>query len=73
MIPITRVVFDDETEKLVLDVLRSGIVAQGPLVERFEREFADLVGVEHAVAVNNGTTALIAALAGARTSNRATR
>ena len=62
MIPITRVAFDEETEKLVLDVLRSGVVAQGPLVERFEHEFAQLVGVEHAVAVNNGTTALIAAL-----------
>jgi dTDP-4-amino-4,6-dideoxygalactose transaminase len=62
LIPITRVAFDEETEKLVLEVLRSGVVAQGPLVERFEEEFAQLVGVEHAVAVNNGTTALIAAL-----------
>jgi perosamine synthetase len=38
------------------------MLAQGPLVERFEHEFAALTGVGHAVAVNNGTTALVAAL-----------
>lgn len=46
----------------MLGVLRSGIIAQGPLVKRLEDEFADLIGVDHVVAVNNGTTALIAAL-----------
>ena len=39
------------------------MVAQGPLVKRLEDEFAVLTGVDHVVAVNNGTTALIAALA----------
>jgi dTDP-4-amino-4,6-dideoxygalactose transaminase len=38
------------------------MLAQGPLVERFERLFAEVHGVAHAVAVNNGTTALIAAM-----------
>ena len=52
----------DEVEELVLGVLRSGMIAQGPLVQRLEEEFAALIGVEHVVAVNNGTTALIAAL-----------
>ena len=47
---------------MVLSVLRSGMIAQGPLVRRLEEEFADLIGVDHVVAVNNGTTALIAAL-----------
>src|SRR5690242_5250589 len=32
------------------------------MVQRFERDFAAIVGVRHAVAVNNGTTALVAAL-----------
>lgn len=62
MIPISVVKLDTDAERLVSDVIRSGIVAQGPMVARLEREFADLVGVPHAVAVNNGTTALVAAI-----------
>ncbi len=62
MIPITTVRFGPEEEALVLEVLRSGQLAQGAYVERFEREFADLHGVSHAVAVNNGTTALVVAM-----------
>ena len=34
-------------------------------VGRFERELADLVGTRHALAVNSGTSALVAALVGA--------
>jgi dTDP-4-amino-4,6-dideoxygalactose transaminase len=62
-IPITVIRFGPEVEELVLSVLRSGMIAQGPLVKRLEAEFAALTGVDHAIAVNNGTTALIAALA----------
>lgn len=62
MIPITVVEFGSEEEALVLEVLRSGRVAQGPLVARFEQMFAELTGVKHAIAVNNGTTSLVAAL-----------
>ncbi|MEN0021668.1 MAG: DegT/DnrJ/EryC1/StrS family aminotransferase [Microbacterium sp.] len=62
MIPITVVQFGAEEERLVLEVLRSGRVAQGPLVEEFENRFAELTGVKHAIAVNNGTTSLIASL-----------
>jgi len=62
MIPITTVRFGHEEEELVLEVLRSGQLAQGAYVERFEREFARLHGVSHAVAVNNGTTALVVAM-----------
>lgn len=62
MIPITEVRFDDEAENLVLDVLRSGHVAQGPMVERLEEGFAELAGTRHAVAVSSGTTALVAAV-----------
>jgi len=62
MIPITSVEFGEETEKLVLEVLRSGMIAQGPMVARFEREFAELCGVRHAIAVSNGTVSLLAAL-----------
>ena len=42
----------------MLAVLDSGQLAQGPVVEAFEREFAAWCGVSHAVAVNSGTAAL---------------
>ncbi len=61
MIPITVVDVKD-SEKLVLEVLRSGSLAQGPMVARLETEFAEAIGVKHCIAVNNGTTALVAAL-----------
>jgi dTDP-4-amino-4,6-dideoxygalactose transaminase len=62
MIPITSVRFGPDEEELVLQVLRSGSIAQGPMVKKFEDRFAELSGVRHAIAVNNGTTALVAAL-----------
>jgi len=61
MIPITVVDVKD-SEPLVLEVLRSGNLAQGPMVARLEADFAEAIGVKHCVAVNNGTTALVAAL-----------
>ena len=45
-------------EELVLEVLRSGRLSLGPMGERFERELADWLGVEDAVAVSSGTTGL---------------
>lgn len=45
-------------EELVLEVLRSGRLSLGPMGERFERELAAWLGVEDAVAVSSGTTAL---------------
>ncbi|WP_157001506.1 DegT/DnrJ/EryC1/StrS family aminotransferase [Agromyces laixinhei] len=62
MIPITVVEFGEDTERLVLEVLRSGNIAQGRLVKQFEDRFAAMLGVKHAIAVNNGTTSLVAAL-----------
>lgn len=62
MIPITVVEFGEHAERLVLEVLRSGNIAQGPMVRRFEERFAEMIGVKHAIAVNNGTTSLVAAL-----------
>jgi dTDP-4-amino-4,6-dideoxygalactose transaminase len=62
VISISSVRLGAEAERLALEVIRSGMIAQGPMVRRFEEEFAQLVGVRHAVAVNNGTTALVAAL-----------
>jgi perosamine synthetase len=62
VIPISAVRLGPEAERLAVEVIRSGMIAQGPMVQRLEDRFAELVGVRHAVAVNNGTTALVAAL-----------
>lgn len=61
-VPITRVVVTPEQEAAVLAVLRSGGLAQGPVVKTLEERFAAHHGVPHAVAVSNGTVALVAAL-----------
>lgn len=42
----------------MLEVLRSGRLSLGPVLERFEREFAAKLGAGDAVAVSSGTTAL---------------
>ncbi len=54
--------FGAETEQLVLSVLRSGQVAQGPMVERFEALCAAMAGTTNAVAMANGTVTLQASL-----------
>jgi dTDP-4-amino-4,6-dideoxygalactose transaminase len=62
MINISEVRLGAEEETAVLEVLRSGRLAQGPKVEELERLFAEAHGAAYAVAVNNGTTALVAAI-----------
>lgn len=62
MIPIAKPLIGDEEKHAVLDVLSSGIIAQGKKVEEFEKKFAEYCGTKHAVAVNNGTAALHVAL-----------
>jgi perosamine synthetase len=61
-IPIAKPILGAEEYEAVRRVLESGILAHGPEVEAFEKEFADYVGVKHAVAVANGTAALDVAL-----------
>jgi len=51
-----------EDEAAVLEVLRSGRLVAGPVVERFEAELARLTGRRHAVAVSSGTAALLAVM-----------
>ena len=51
-----------ELEAAVLAVLRSGSYVLGDPVERFEHDFARFCGVDRAVAVNSGTSALHLAL-----------
>lgn len=61
-IPISKPNVGEREIAAVSEVIRSGMIAQGPKVQEFERRFAELIGVKHAVAVNNGTAALQVAL-----------
>ena len=61
-IPVARPSIGVEEEKAVLEVLRSGWLAQGARVAEFETRFAEYVGAAHAVAVSSCTTALHLAL-----------
>ena len=62
MIPVSRVVISEESKALVNEVLESGHIAAGPMVDRLEAAFATIAGVQHAVAVSSGTAALVAAM-----------
>ena len=57
-IPLARPDLGAREEELVLEVLRSGRLSLGPLLERFERDFAAWLGVPDAVAVSSGTAGL---------------
>jgi perosamine synthetase len=61
-IPIAKPVFGKDEQNAVKEVLESGILASGPRTKQFEKDFAEYVGVEHAVAVTNGTVSLDVAL-----------
>jgi len=67
MIPINKPCIGDEERNAVLKVLDSLQLTDssfegGNFVRDFERLFAEYVGVKHAVAVNSGTSAILAAL-----------
>ena len=59
MIPVARPLIGDEERTAVDRVLRSGMIAGGPEVAAFERDFGDrLVAGRHCVAVSSGTAGL---------------
>src|SRR5260370_22061237 len=62
MIPIARPQLGPEEEAAVLEVMRSGALAQGEKVQAFEREFESRVGASYGVATCNGAAALYLAL-----------
>lgn len=64
MIPYGRHYIDESDIQAVVDVLKGGVLTQGPVVEAFENAVAAYVGAKYAVAVASGTAALhLAALA----------
>lgn len=63
-IPYGRQDIDQADIQVVLEVLQSDWLTQGPAINRFEQAVADYCGVKYAVAVSNATAALhIACLA----------
>lgn len=62
MIPISKPQIGSEEQKAVAEVLASGYIVQGPRTAAFEKAFAEMIGVKHAIATSSGTTALHVAL-----------
>jgi perosamine synthetase len=58
IIPYGKHHIDENDIQSVVDVLRHGMLTQGPKVAEFENKIANYVGVKYAVAVANGTAAL---------------
>jgi perosamine synthetase len=58
MIPFSRPTLGNEETDAVKRVLESGWIAAGPETNKFEKEFAEYVGVRYAIFTNSGTSAL---------------
>lgn len=50
--------FGEEEKNAVIRVVESGWLAMGEITRQFEEQFAEMVGVKHAIAVTNGTASL---------------
>ncbi len=61
-VPWSPPLFEPEDQEAAIRVIRSGWMTQGKETQAFETELAAALGAKHAVAVNNGTSALMAAL-----------
>ena len=62
LVPLADVLVDDELREAVTETVDSGWWSMGPRVAEFESAYADFLGIEHALAVANGTAALHLAL-----------
>ncbi|MDY6931591.1 MAG: DegT/DnrJ/EryC1/StrS family aminotransferase, partial [Halobacteriota archaeon] len=62
MIPIAKPQIGEEEIEAVTKTLKSGSLAQGDGVNRFEEAFSEYVGTKHSIAINSGTAALHVAL-----------
>lgn len=61
-IPIANTFIGEEEAKAVYSIVKSGWISMGEKVKEFEKMAAEYLGVEHAVAFNNGTSSLHAVL-----------
>ena len=49
---------DEDDERAVMQVLRSGVLSLGPETIRFEERVAEVAGTRHGIAVSSGTAGL---------------
>src|SRR3989344_1064 len=63
-IPVASAYITEEDAKAVYDVVKSTWLSQGKKVLEFEEQFKKYVNAKHAIAVNNGTSAIHLILAG---------
>ncbi|SDA69484.1 DegT/DnrJ/EryC1/StrS family aminotransferase [Methanobrevibacter millerae] len=61
-VPIAKPIIGQEEIDNVVEVLKSGMIAQGPKVAEFEKEFSSWVDADYGIATNSGTAALHVAL-----------
>lgn len=61
-IPLFDLNFDEKEEQAVIEVIRSKWISAGPKIAQFEEKFAQILKVDHAVAVANCTVGLHLAL-----------
>lgn len=57
-IPYGKQEITDQDVTAVVEALKSDFLTQGPRVLKFEKAFAEYIGVKHAIAVSSGTSAL---------------
>ncbi|MGN0093656.1 MAG: DegT/DnrJ/EryC1/StrS family aminotransferase [Methanobrevibacter sp.] len=61
-INIAKPIIEQEEIDNVVEVLKSGMIAQGPKVSEFEEKFAQWIGTKYGISTSSGTTALHTAL-----------
>ncbi|MCQ2972703.1 MAG: DegT/DnrJ/EryC1/StrS family aminotransferase, partial [archaeon] len=61
-VPIAKPIIGDKEIENVVEVMKSGMIAQGPKVIEFEEKFANWVDAKYGIATNSGTSALHVAL-----------
>ena len=57
-IPLFDLNFDQSEENAVLETIRSKWISTGPKVDAFEKRFAEMLNVQHSLALSNCTVAL---------------
>ena len=61
-LPLVLPSFGQQEVEEALDTLLSGWLTMGPKVFEFERKWAEYIGVQHAISVNSGSSALLVML-----------
>lgn len=57
-VPLCEMYLDDDIKNAAMKTLESGYYINGPQSKKFEKEFANFIGMKKAISVNSGTSAL---------------